>query len=86
MKATPAEEAEGIEALIDFLMGTRTLEDWAALQARALFESVPSWQKMHYIPRDQWEKKFHLSKVKATTRSVQCIKDYLRVTEFDELL
>ena len=38
------------------------------------------------IPREKWEAKFHLSKVKATSRSVQAFKDYLRVNEFEELV
>jgi hypothetical protein len=32
-----------------------------------------------------WEAKFHLSKVKATSRSGQAFKDYLRIDEFEEL-
>jgi hypothetical protein len=33
----------------------------------------------------KWQAKFHLSKVAATTRSVQAFKDYLRVNEFEEI-
>jgi hypothetical protein len=86
INASPEEQEGAIDQMMKFINQSQSLEDWALLQARILFESVPSWQKMHYIPRAQWEAKFHLSKVKATSRSVQCIKDYLRIAEFDELL
>lgn len=86
MKASPEEQEWAIEQMMRFINQSQSLEDWGLLQARTLFEGVPSWQKMHYIPRAQWEAKFALSKVKATSRSVQCIKDYLRITDFDELL
>ena len=84
IQASPEEQERAVEQMIKFINQGQSLEDWARLQARTLFESVPSWRKMHYIPVDQWEAKFHLSKVKATSRSVQCIKDYLRITDFEE--
>ena len=84
INASPEEQARAIDQMMKFINQSQSLEDWALLQARALFESVPSWQKMHYIPSAQWEAKFALSKVKATSRSVQAIKDYLRITDFDE--
>ncbi len=86
IQATPEEQEKAVAQMMNFINQTQSLSDWAQLQARTLFESVPSWQKMHYIPREQWEAKFYLSKVKATSRSVQCIKDYLRITDFEELL
>ena len=86
MKASAEQREIAVERMMKFIDDSQSLSDWALLQARFLFESVPSWQKMHYIPRDQWEAKFALSKVKATSRSVQCIKDYLQITDFDELL
>jgi hypothetical protein len=84
ISASLEEQERAIDQMMRFINQSQSLEDWALLQARTLFESVPSWQKMHYIPLDQWEAKFHLSKVKATSRSVQCIKDYLRITDFEE--
>jgi hypothetical protein len=84
IQASPEEQERAVEQMIKFINQGQSLEDWARLQARTLFESVPSWRKMHYIPVGQWEAKFHLSKVKATSRSVQCIKDYLRITDFEE--
>jgi hypothetical protein len=86
IQATPEEQEKALEQMIKFINQSQSLEDWGVLQARALFESVPSWRKSHSIPREQWEAKFYLSKVKATSRSVQSIKDYLRITDFDELL
>jgi len=86
ISASPEEQEKAIDQMMKFINQSQSLEDWALLQARTLFESIPSWQKMHYIPRAQWEAKFALSKVKATSRSVQAIKDYLRITDFAELL
>jgi hypothetical protein len=71
--------------MFHFLNVARSIEDWGVLQARALFESVYSWEKIQIIPLAMWEAKFHLSKVKATTRSGQAFKDYLRIDEFEEL-
>jgi len=50
-----------------------------------LFESVPMWRKEPFIRLRRWEEKFALSKVKATSRSVQMFKDYLRIEDFEEL-
>ena len=86
INASPEEQGKAIDQMMKFINQSQSLEDWAKLQARTLFESVPSWQKMRYIPRSQWEAKFALSKVKATSRSVQAIKDYLRISDFDQLL
>jgi hypothetical protein len=38
------------------------------------------------VPLETWEAKFYLSKVKATSRSAQAFKDYLRINEFEELV
>jgi hypothetical protein len=46
---------------------------------------VPMWRKEPFILTSTWEAKFHLSKVKATSRSVQAFKDYLRVDSFEEI-
>jgi hypothetical protein len=51
-----------------------------------LFEEVRSWQYLEFVPLETWEAKFHLSKVKATSRSAQAFKDYLRINEFEELV
>jgi hypothetical protein len=50
-----------------------------------LFESARAWAKEGIIPQAKWEAKFHLSKVKATSRSEQAFKDYLRVNSFEEI-
>jgi hypothetical protein len=55
------------------------------LQARTLYESAHSWSILGIVAAEKWEAKFHLSKVKATSRSVQAFKDYLRIKEFEEL-
>jgi len=73
------------EALFNFLKVSGSIEEWGALQARELFESVHSWKKKKLIPIDTWHAKFALSKVKATTRSAQAFKGYLRIDEFEEL-
>jgi hypothetical protein len=72
--------------MFHFLNVAGSIEDWGVLQARVLFESVHSWKKEKLIPLATWEAKFHLSKVKATTRSGQAFKDYLRIDEFEEIV
>jgi len=78
-------QEEAVKNMFDFLNVAGSIEDWGVLQARVLFESVHSWQKQQVIPLAMWEAKFHLSKLKATTRSGQVFKDYLRIDQFDEL-
>ena len=86
ISATKRIQEEAAKDLLHFLDVAGSISDWGALQARVLFESVPSWRNEPYIKLDRWEAKFHLSKVKATSRSVQMFKDYLRVDDFKELL
>jgi len=74
------------EDMFHFLNVAGSIEDWGVLQSRVLFESIHSWKKEQIIPLAKWEAKFHLSKVKATTRSGQAFKDYLRIDEFEELI
>jgi hypothetical protein len=76
---------EATKDMFHFLNVAESIEDWGALQARVLFESVHSWKKIQIIPLAMWEARFNLSKVKATTRSGQAFKDYLRIDEFEEL-
>ena len=82
MSATGEEKEQSIDALLQFIKTAGNLSDWGTLQARQLFESVPSWRRESKISRSTWEEKFHLSKVKATSRSVQAIKDYLGIDDF----
>ncbi len=49
------------------------------------FEPVPMWRKEPYVKRDVWEAKFKLTGSRATTRSVDAFKGYLRVDSFEEL-
>ncbi len=78
-------QEEAGKDLLHFLDMAMDISDWGLLQARVLFESVPMWRKEPYILLSTWEAKFHLSKVKATSRSVQAFKDYLRIDRFEEL-
>jgi hypothetical protein len=78
-------QEEATKDMFHFLNVAGSIEDWGVLQARVLFESIHSWKKEQIIPLAMWEAKFHLSKVKATTRSGQAFKDYLRIDEFEEL-
>jgi len=78
-------QKEATKEMFHFLNVAGSIEDWGVLQARELFESVYSWQKMQIIPLAIWEAKFHLSTVRATTRSGQAFKDYLRIDDFEEL-
>jgi hypothetical protein len=84
--ATRSEQEEGITEMLNFLDKAQSLTDWGDLQARTLFESVPMWGKEPFIRLRRWEEKFVLSKVKATSRSVQMFKDYLRIDDFEELV
>jgi hypothetical protein len=84
--ATRSEQEEGITELLNFLDKAQSLTDWGNLQARTLFESVPMWRKEPFIRLRRWEEKFALSKVKATSRSVQMFKDYLRIDDFEQLI
>jgi hypothetical protein len=84
--ATGSEQEEGITEMLNFLDKAQSLTDWGNLQARTLFETVPMWRKEPFIRLKRWEEKFALSKVKATTRSVQMFKDYLRINDFEELV
>ena len=85
MNATKRIQEEAAKDLLQFLNVAGSISDWGTLQARTLFESVPMWRKEPFIITSTWEAKFHLSKVKATSRSVQAFKNYLRVDSFEEL-
>jgi hypothetical protein len=85
LRASEEEQADGIESMLNFVKASGALSDWGKLQARLLFESAYAWVKEGIIPQAKWEAKFHLSKVKATSRSEQAFKDYLRVNDFGEI-
>ena len=72
--------------MLNFVEVSVAISDWGLLQARTLYESAPSWGKHEIVAAEKWEAKFHLPKVKATSRSVQAFKDYLKVNEFEELV
>lgn len=71
--------------MLHFIDVAGSIADWGKLQARLLFESAHAWSKESIIPEAKWEAKFYLSKVKATSRSEQAFKDYLRVNDFGEI-
>ena len=85
MSASAEVQARAAAKLIAFVAVAGAISDWGALQARVLFESVPVWQKEPYVKQSVWETKFKLSVVKASARSAQAFKDYLRVDSFEEL-
>jgi hypothetical protein len=78
-------QAHAAEKLIAFAAVAGAISDWGKLQARVLFESVPVWRREPYVKRDVWEAKFKLPVAKASARSAQAFKDYLRVDSFEEL-
>ncbi len=86
LNASEEAQAAGIESMLNFVRASGALSDWGKLQARLLFESAHAWTKEGIIPQAKWEAKFHLSKVKATSRSAQAFKDYLRISHIEELL
>jgi hypothetical protein len=86
VNASQEVQEKAIEVMLNFLNVSGSLSDWGKLQARVLFEDVHSWRHMDLVPLETWEAKFYLSKVKATSRSAEAFKDYLRVNEFEELV
>ena len=85
LRASKEVQDKAVDEMLNFLDVSGAISDWGLLQARKLFESAHMWSKESIIPASKWEAKFRLSKVKATTRSVQSFKDYLRVDEFEEI-
>lgn len=85
INASKGVQEEGVKELMGFLDSVQSISDWGDLQARVLFESVPMWRNEPVIKLAQWEAKFALSKVKATTRSVNAFKQYLRIKDFSVL-
>ncbi len=83
LAAKGAEQKEGVERLLRFVEEAGSIEDWGLLQARTLFESVAVWKFRTEILRSEWEERFHLSKVKATSRSVAAFKGYLGVVSLE---
>ena len=77
---------KAVGEMLNFLDVAEAISDWGLLQARSLYESAHSWSILGIVAAEKWEAKFHLSKVKATSRSVQAFKDYLRISEFEELM
>ena len=87
MSASAEVRAHAAEKLIAFVAVAvaGAISDWGKLQARVLFESVLVWQREPYVKQSVWEAKFKLSVVKASARSAQAFKEYLRVESFEEL-
>jgi hypothetical protein len=85
MSASAEVQAHAAEKLIDFVAVAGAISDWGKLQARVLFESVPVWQRAPYVKQSVWEAKFKLTGSRATTRSVDAFKGYLRVDSFEEM-
>ena len=86
ISASQEVQEKAINELLKFVHEVGAISDWGLLQARTLYESAHSWSILGIVAAEKWEAKFHLSKVKATSRSVQAFKDYLRVNEFEELV
>jgi len=78
-------QEKAIKEMLKFVKVSDEISDWGLLQARGLYESAHSWSILGIVAAEKWEAKFHLSKVKATSRSVQAFKDYLGVNEFLKL-
>jgi hypothetical protein len=86
LSASQEVKEKAVAELFSFVEVAGAISDWGLLQARTLFETAPTLSVLGIIPRDKWEAKFHLSKVKATSRSVRAFKDYLGIAEFDQLI
>jgi hypothetical protein len=85
LRASAEVQEKAVAEMLKFVEVSGAISDWGLLQARTLYESAHSWSTLGMVPTAKWEAKFHLTKVKATTRSVQAFKDYLRVNDFEEL-
>ena len=85
LRASLEVQEKAVAEMLKFVQVSGAISDWGLLQARTLYESAPTLSVLGIIPREKWEAKFHLSKVKATSRSVQAFKDYLGITDFDQL-
>jgi hypothetical protein len=77
---------KAIVSMLQFINTSGSLSDWGKLKAHTLFEEVHSWRHLEHVPLETWQAKFQLSKVKATSRSAQAFKDYLRINDFQELV
>ena len=86
LRASLDVQENAIAKMLKFVEVSGAISDWGLLQTRTLYESAPTLSVLGIIPREKWEAKFHLSKVKATSRSVQAFKDYLRMSEFEDLV
>ena len=82
MQGTKVEQELAITQLLKSFEMADSLSDWGHAEARALFESVPMWKKRPLILIRDWEAKFHLTTVRATSRSVEAFKKYLGVESF----
>jgi hypothetical protein len=74
-----------VRELIAFVALAVALSDWGKLQAQVLFESVPMWRKEPYVIVAVWQEKFKHTVSRATTRSVDAFKGYLRVGSLEDL-
>lgn len=71
-----------ITQLLKSIELAESLSEWGTAEARALFDSVPKWRKKTHILLSDWEAKFHLTSVRATSRSVVAFKKFLGVESF----
>ena len=85
LSASQEVQEKATTELLKFVDEVGAISDWGLLQARTLYESAHSWSILGIVAAEKWEAKFRLSKVKATSRSVQAFKDYLRINEFEEI-
>jgi len=86
LHASAEVQEKAVAEMLKFVKVSGSISDWGLLQARTLYESAHSWSVLGIIAAEKWEAKFHLSKVKATTRSVQAFKHYLGIEDFDQLI
>ena len=57
----PEFEEKEFNRMMEFVRRSGDLWDWGILRSRELFESVPEWANLPYIPIEKWEKKFESS-------------------------
>jgi hypothetical protein len=74
LRASSEVQEKAVAEMLKFVEVSGAISDWGLLQARTLYESAPTLSVLGIVPTAKWQAKFHLSKVAATSRSVQAFK------------
>lgn len=86
LRASVEVQEKAVAEMLRFVEVSGAISDWGLLQARTLYESAHSWSILGIVAAEKWEAKFHLSKLKMTSRSATAFKGYLGVNNFEEVI